>query len=366
MDDSTPPVASTSTNVLESATSTSTPFTILIDKLQSSLEDLNKKSLLLPSTELNFEKSLSRPLNNSLKLQSDSILSTVSNLLNWLEPTTTKIELDSEMIKDGFYKNVINLTDKLLERVDDGLEFELGVGKSKPITSSNSLTGLVGSNSGSSSSSSSSTTKLLSPIKLPPLPSHLINSPNLSKPQLLFPKRLIITIPSIDSKELPLWKPILIKKLNSNNKQEEEGSDSNSNNWLLTEFYSPPPPHHLSTIPSDPKRLRYSNPYKEEFKSLKPTSNYFLLPTIPIPHSINSFKDVPFSWIDTKEGLKKMIEEIREIGECINVVGSKDLAIDLEHHSMRSWSGMSSLIQVSPSYSQCEGCDTLWYPLKIY
>lgn len=53
------------------------------------------------------------------------------------------------------------------------------------------------------------------------------------------------------------------------------------------------------------------------------------------PHS---FADTPFTWVETKEAFDMMLEKLRL---------SQELAVDLEHHSYRTFSGFLCLMQIS-------------------
>lgn len=56
----------------------------------------------------------------------------------------------------------------------------------------------------------------------------------------------------------------------------------------------------------------------------------------PVPPK--SFDDTPFSWVTTPEEFAIMLEKLR---------GAKEIAIDLEYHSYRSFYGFVCLMQIS-------------------
>ena len=56
------------------------------------------------------------------------------------------------------------------------------------------------------------------------------------------------------------------------------------------------------------------------------------------PITYRSFDDVPFTWVETKEGLEEMINKLRQ---------AQEIAVDLEHHSYRSFQGFLCLMQIS-------------------
>ena len=56
------------------------------------------------------------------------------------------------------------------------------------------------------------------------------------------------------------------------------------------------------------------------------------------PISPKSFEDTPFTWVDTKSAFDDMLEKLR---------AAKEIAVDLEHHSYRSFFGFVCLMQIS-------------------
>lgn len=87
---------------------------------------------------------------------------------------------------------------------------------------------------------------------------------------------------------------------------------------------------------------KFPHPYEEEIKafgkSLQQTQPAYLVnsayvnPVMPLGAAAR-----PFEYVDTVEGLRDAAEDIENCSE---------LAIDLEHHSFRSYQGITCLIQV--------------------
>ena len=77
------------------------------------------------------------------------------------------------------------------------------------------------------------------------------------------------------------------------------------------------------------------HPYQHEIEHIVYPSTMFQ--SSP-PHEPESFDDTPFAWIDTQEGLNSLISDLAGVAE---------LAIDLEHHDYRSFSGFLCLMQIS-------------------
>ncbi|KAK4704946.1 exosome complex exonuclease RRP6, partial [Phenoliferia sp. Uapishka_3] len=313
----------------------------LLATLRSSLTAPTTAAASLPDkSDLAFERSLSRPLGKRLDAESDRVLALVSNLIKWVDPVANKSwEADGDMIREGEYRDITERVEGLLEAADDGIEKHLGVGKAR------AGVGAVGAKPDSGSRTPSRGGKG-GKDRLAP---HLLHDPNVAKPQLSFPQRLVVPIPPLapatkayDPNAPPVWKPVLRQKLNAK---------SASDPWLLVESYTPPPPktptHSVSITPTpDPAhpRLRYAHPYAAELATLTPPASFFDLPAAaPEKPTPKSFDEVPFEWVGDKIGLMKMLGEIREVGKG----GQKELAVDLEHHDFRSWAGLTCLIQLS-------------------
>lgn len=80
---------------------------------------------------------------------------------------------------------------------------------------------------------------------------------------------------------------------------------------------------------------RYRHPYKTEIEQYKfPISVYQQSEPIPF----QPFESTTAILVDTPELLAEMLEELKK---------AKEIAIDLEHHDMRTYVGIVSLMQIS-------------------
>ena len=77
-----------------------------------------------------------------------------------------------------------------------------------------------------------------------------------------------------------------------------------------------------------------THPYSFELESLV----YLPSQYDPKPSSFVPLECSPFDYIDTQASLSKMLEELKQ---------SKEIAVDLENHSIRSYQGLCCLIQIS-------------------
>jgi hypothetical protein len=78
-----------------------------------------------------------------------------------------------------------------------------------------------------------------------------------------------------------------------------------------------------------------THPYWYETKHLGyPTSMFITAP----PIQQDTTENTPFTYVDTPEQLKEMVETLKT---------AKEIAVDLEHHNMRSYDGFTCLMQIS-------------------
>ncbi|GAA6024428.1 hypothetical protein JCM11491_001731 [Sporobolomyces phaffii] len=304
------------------------PLRPLLDALQAALIPPTRSAAQLPaSSDLSFERTLSRSLARQLDHASQHVLALAQSLVEWTTPGATA--LDPDLVKDGEYANV----EPLLEHADEQIEKHLGLGKHKRTPTQ----GAIGAKSFDEMEA-----KEKSRTQVQPLPARLVHDSTLAKPQLLFTPRTRVVPPSPSSSpspaEIPLWKPILRTKVNP------RASDSDVP-WLETELYHPTSRFTAVTDTEPPPYARYVHPYKLELEHLEPPRVLLDVPaTAPaaIPH--DSFERTPFEWVATKAALVNMLDEIRTVGLQ---PGAKELAIDLEHHDFRTWAGFTCLIQLS-------------------
>ena len=81
--------------------------------------------------------------------------------------------------------------------------------------------------------------------------------------------------------------------------------------------------------------LRRIHPYRYEINNIQYPSRMF---TSVEPYLPNSFENTPFTWVDTPTAFAAMLEKLRV---------AQEIAIDLEHHSYRTFAGFVCLMQIS-------------------
>lgn len=82
-------------------------------------------------------------------------------------------------------------------------------------------------------------------------------------------------------------------------------------------------------------KTRFKHPYETEILNLTyPKRIYEKRDAVPyLP-----FESTTATWVDTYEGVLEMLEELKK---------AKEIAVDLEHHDYRTYTGLTSLMQIS-------------------
>ena len=81
--------------------------------------------------------------------------------------------------------------------------------------------------------------------------------------------------------------------------------------------------------------FRYKHPYEKEILGMEYPARVFEKAD-PIPY--RPMEESKAIWVDTYEGVLEMLEELKKAAE---------IAIDLEHHDYRTYTGLTSLMQIS-------------------
>ncbi|GJJ15757.1 hypothetical protein Clacol_010035 [Clathrus columnatus] len=285
--------------------------------LQSSIDAVIKASSSLPD-DISFHRSLDRQFGKRLDSSSDRILSLTSRLLDFIDVGNVnrqtnrntndpkgKRRLDSEEdVIDNFHSIVVDVLDQLLEQADIALDEYSGkikppaipvkIQEEKPTKVPSFL---------------SFQCVLLSSLQISQtfgkkLDSSLLHASHISKPQLLFRRSLDERNPDVPQRSQLKTKPNVIRSL------EEYETD----------------------VPSSS-----SHPYKHEILNLQPPSHFLNPPPVPIPpEPLES--STPLKYIYQASQLPEVLQALSQATE---------IAIDLEHHSYRSFPGFVCLMQIS-------------------
>ncbi|KHN97186.1 exosome complex exonuclease Rrp [Metarhizium album ARSEF 1941] len=134
----------------------------------------------------------------------------------------------------------------------------------------------------------------------------VIRNANVTKPQTTFEKQP-------DNFPTGPWKPILANKPHATVSLEQS----------------------LVNSPGEDGIKQYKHPYETEISNMK-YPDWIFQKHPPVPSQpVDSTKA---TWVDTYEGVLEMLEELKK---------AKEIAVDLEHHDFRTYTGLVCLMQVS-------------------
>ncbi|SPO30539.1 related to RRP6 - Exonuclease component of the nuclear exosome [Ustilago trichophora] len=365
--------ASSSTSPSTSTASTPEPTASVPDpktdlpayllKLQSALQPLTRNAAAIPTHgDLAFHRSMDRKLAKKLDSESDRVLQSISQLAGWIASdsrapklplakiaTTTsstkkrkanvELDLDSADVTTNasFASNLGELVDHLLESADTCLDEYTG--KLAP----RNLAGTVADENTVEEKGANGRLQAMAAVQngkaLPKtgnLPSWVLNAP-IAPPQKNFTTKA-------DNSADTLWEPKL--KYGKPNAQVPLG---HTNPPRLGVDGKP--------LPRGPRRGMYcaegdplDNPYYHEILHSDPPTHALSKPDPTAkdnpPPPLNekdpslSTDACPFQWVSTKA----QIEQLRNHLDEDRV---KEIAIDLEHHSYRTYQGIVCLMQLS-------------------
>lgn len=134
----------------------------------------------------------------------------------------------------------------------------------------------------------------------------VIRNANISKPQLQFQVKP-------DNFPTTPWKPILTEKPHAKVPLDES----------------------LTIIQGTNGSKQYKHPYETEIKEMEYPGHVYQK-AAPIPYQ--PVEGTSAIFVDTFEGVLEMLEQLKE---------AKEIAVDLEHHDFRTYTGLVSLMQIS-------------------
>lgn len=156
----------------------------------------------------------------------------------------------------------------------------------------------------------------------------VIRNANVSKPQALFERKP-------DNFPSGPWKPILTAKPHATtplNLSLIIAADETN----TPQYTGPPRPRLQPYEQRSPMLLsRYKHPYETEIKHMKYPKRLFQTAE-PIPPQ--PAETTAAVWVDTYDGVLDMLKELEK---------AKEIAVDLEHHDFRTYTGLVCLMQVS-------------------
>ncbi|PCH40326.1 hypothetical protein WOLCODRAFT_162269 [Wolfiporia cocos MD-104 SS10] len=266
--------------------------------LQGAALQATKSAVQLPS-DISFHRSVDRTFGRDIEACSSRVLSLANRLLDLAATADTssssrgkgkaRLETEDDVV-DNFHALVVDSMDQLLERADICLDESLGRLKPPAITV----------NPVQKSKKTSASQGRLDPS--------LQHASHIPKPQLSFQRKA-------DNSSHTIWQPTLRHKYNAQvplgyNLREDDSEDNLS-----------------GTLPL--------HPYRYEIRHISYPPRMFM--SSP-PISPRPFSETPFTWVTDSDSFAAMLEKLRK---------AREIAVDLEHHSYRTFSGFVCLMQLS-------------------
>ncbi|KAI2792879.1 hypothetical protein POX_b02923 [Penicillium oxalicum] len=255
--------------------------------VSSALVQLVKTVGQLAAEDLGFHRNSNAEFTESLDEQSERILSLTNAVLK-AATAGTDVQVptlnNEDSIEDN-WRGVVDVIDALLEKADACLD---------------EFTGVIKKLSPSQEDQA--------PVarKTPKFPTTYDYGPSkIPKPQLLFDHKP-------DNSDLGPFRPLLKTKPHATVPLEQSLTQRQAGDASV-----------------------YPHPYETEIRSAQYPA--FVYESAP-PIDYLSFEDTAATFVDTLDGVKEMLAELKQ---------AKEIAIDLEHHDVHSYHGLVSLMQIS-------------------
>ncbi|KAJ9148602.1 Exosome complex exonuclease rrp6 [Pleurostoma richardsiae] len=264
-------------------------FKSLQEKVQKALVSTTKSANRIANEDLSFQRTVNPDVAERLDEQTSRLLKLSGDLLESAAKATDQnapSSFDDPEDVDIQWRAVVDVIDSLLERADTCLDEYTGLVKRKDAPTS-----------ADANPKRHKTNDRLD---------RNFRRANIIKPQNAFEHKP-------NNFETGPWKPILGTKPHATVPLDES----------------------LSTFIDEYDHLQYKHPYETEILNLEyPASVYQkkdAIPYLPV-------ETTTAIWVDTYEGVLEMLEELKK---------AKEIAIDLEHHDFRTYTGLLSLMQIS-------------------
>ncbi|KAJ4497032.1 ribonuclease H-like domain-containing protein [Lentinula lateritia] len=268
-------------------------------QIQASALKAARNSMLLPS-DIQFHRTMDAEFSKDLDIFSSRILSIANQVLALMGTADistkgqSKLETEDDVV-DNFHSIVVDTMDRMMEKTDMSLDEHLGRNKAPAIA--------INANSNATVVKSKPPNRKLKG-GLDPAIQHASQLP---KPQLNFKRHVL-------NNDVP-WYPTLSHKYNARVP-------------LGLNFYEP-------DFQLETNSLIKLHPYRYEINHISYPPRMFRS-SQPIPPT--PFESTTFSWVSDVTALESMLENLRKATE---------IAVDLEHHSYRSYFGFLCLMQIS-------------------
>ncbi|KAK3290651.1 ribonuclease H-like domain-containing protein [Chaetomium fimeti] len=262
----------------------------LRDSVHATLVRVTRSVNTLANEDLQFQRTVHPSVATRLDQNTDRLLDLARGVLKSSSKFTAQREPRLEDVDDVEiqWKGVLDVIDSLLEKSDTCLDEYTGLVKRKDAPTGESGRDLK--------RSKPTTTGLDWSMK----------RANILKPQNTFEKK-------IDNFESGPWKPLITTKPHAQTPLDAS----------------------MAISVNDDGRPQYEHPYKQEITEMQYPEHVFQSRE-PIEYA--PMEETKAVWVDSYEGVLEMLEELKKATE---------IAIDLEHHDFRSYTGLLSLMQIS-------------------
>lgn len=260
-------------------------------KIQGALVAVNRTVNGIAAEDLTFLRTVNPDVASEIDIQAARLLRLSNSLIKSAANATGRKDVptleDAEDVELN-WRGVVDVIDALLEKADTTLDEYTGLLKRKDAPTTEG---------GPDSKKAKSMERL----------DWSLRRANIPKPQELFERKP-------DNFDMGPWKPLLSRKPHATYVSLEDS---------------------LTTFVDEFDHTQYKHPYETEITRLQYPAHVYQKAE-PIPFlPVDTTEAV---WVDTFEGVEAMLEELRD---------ADVIAVDLEHHDFRTYTGLLSLMQIS-------------------
>lgn len=299
-------------------------FKSLQEGIQKSLVSTTKAVNRLTAEDLAFQRAVNPDVASQLDEKTARLLGLSTRLLKSAARAcgiqgAPSLE-DAEDI-DVSWRGVVDVVDSVLEKADTALDEYTGLVKRKDPPTADSVCFL---DSRPFFYASADLVQAQKPKKAKTT-NKVVRNANITKPQIHFEK-------PVDNFPSGPWKPMLTKKPHAIVPLEKSLRLSSPKNGESQYALARPD---MGRQDCADLSHRYKHPYETEITRMEYPERVY---QVAEPILYQPAETTQATWVDTYEGVLDMLEDLRD---------AKEIAVDLEHHDTRTYTGLVCLMQVS-------------------
>ncbi|KAK3941334.1 exosome complex exonuclease rrp6 [Diplogelasinospora grovesii] len=267
-------------------------FKALRERIQGALVSTTRTVNRLANEDLEFQRTVYPSVSSQLDQKSERLFKLANGLLksagNAVGHSVSSVaSLEDADDIDNNWRGILDVVDSLLEKTDTCLD---------------EYTGLIKRKNAPTAESAPAPKKAKTSDRL----EWSMKRANILKPQNAFDRKP-------DNFETGPWKPLLSTKPHAKTPLEES----------------------MVTFTDENENTQYRHPYENEILNMQyPQAAYEKRE----PIMYEPVETTSAIWVDTYEGVLEMLDELKK---------AKEIALDLEHHDFRTYTGLLSLMQIS-------------------